>query len=73
MHWQLVCIAPPQPQGPPAASHLKGPGAMPRVGVGRAAMSGFPRNQENLDLCNVHKLPQQRGGYLSGGLHRKNP
>ena len=43
------------------------------VSAGRAAMSGFPRNQENLDLCNVHKLPQQRDGYLSGGLHRKNP
>ena len=69
VHGQLVYIAPQQP----VASHLKGPSPMSRVGLGRAAMSAFPRNEENLDLHHAHKLPKQRGRYLSGGLHCKKP
>ena len=46
---------------------------MPRVGVGRAAVSDFPRNQENLDLHEAHKLPQYRGALLSDRGHCKNP
>ena len=46
---------------------------MPRVGVGRAAVSDFPRNQEKLDSHKAHKLPQYRGALLSDRGHCKNP
>ena len=60
-------------RGPPVASHLGEAGPIPRVGLGRAAVLAFYRNWENLDLGNVHKLPQQRGAYLSDGGHQNNP
>ena len=45
-------------RGSPAASCLGGASPMPQVRVGRAAVSAFPRNKENLDLWSTHKLPE---------------
>ena len=42
------------------ASCLNGTGPIPWVGLSRAAVLAFYRNWENLDLCNVHKLPRYR-------------
>ena len=69
--WSI--LLPSSLRGPPVASHLNEAGPIPRVGLGRAAVSVFYRNRENLELWNVHRLPQRRGQHLSGGLHCQNP
>ena len=63
--WSI--LLPSSPRGPSVASRLKGTGPIPQVGLGRAAVLAYYRNWENLDLGNVHKLPQQTGAYLSDG------